>query len=107
MEGLAFIGIYPSFIYRGRSFFFHSVNGTFFLLPVKWNPLSLLEELTKRELDVFLKKLPKEKAIKKELPHYSSQKKTVKTHVSNLLAKLELTDRTQATLFAFKNQLVN
>lgn len=33
--------------------------------------------------------------------------KTVKTHVSNILAKLQVTDRTQATIYAFKHHLVN
>ena len=32
--------------------------------------------------------------------------KTVKTHVSNILAKLEVADRTQATIYAFKHGLV-
>ncbi|MGY3725068.1 two component transcriptional regulator, LuxR family [Granulicatella balaenopterae] len=32
--------------------------------------------------------------------------KTVKTHVSNILAKLGVEDRTQATIYAFKHQLV-
>lgn len=32
--------------------------------------------------------------------------KTVKTHVSNILSKLEVEDRTQATIYAFKNQLI-
>ena len=32
--------------------------------------------------------------------------KTVKTHVSNILAKLEVDDRTQAVVYAFKHHLV-
>ncbi|MDR1473394.1 MAG: response regulator transcription factor [Lactobacillales bacterium] len=32
--------------------------------------------------------------------------KTVKTHVSNVLAKLEVEDRTQAAIYAFKHHLV-
>ena len=32
--------------------------------------------------------------------------KTVKTHVSNILAKLEVEDRTQAAIYAFKHGLV-
>lgn len=33
--------------------------------------------------------------------------KTVKTHVSNILNKLEVEDRTQATIYAFQHGLVN
>lgn len=32
--------------------------------------------------------------------------KTVKTHVSNILSKLEVEDRTQATIYAFKHNLI-
>ena len=32
--------------------------------------------------------------------------KTVKTHVSNILAKLEVSDRTQATIYAYQHKLV-
>lgn len=32
--------------------------------------------------------------------------KTVKTHVSNILSKLDVSDRTQATIYAFKHELV-
>ena len=33
--------------------------------------------------------------------------KTVKTHVSNILSKLEVDDRTQATIYAFQHKLVD
>ncbi|MGP4059299.1 response regulator [Halobacillus sp. H74] len=33
--------------------------------------------------------------------------KTVKVHVSNILGKLEVSDRTQAVIYAFKHNLVN
>lgn len=32
--------------------------------------------------------------------------KTVKTHVSNILSKLEVSDRTQATIYAFKHNII-
>jgi len=65
-----------------------------------------LEELTKRELEV-LKEIAKGKSNKEIAAALYITKKTVKTHVSNLLAKLELADRTQAALYAVKHQLVD
>jgi len=69
------------------------------------NERNLLEQLTKRELDV-LKEIARGKSNKEIASTLFITEKTVKTHVSNLLAKLELADRTQAALFAVKNQLV-
>ncbi|MEH7178894.1 response regulator transcription factor [Neobacillus vireti] len=66
---------------------------------------NLLSELTKRELDV-LKEIAKGKSNKEIASSLFITEKTVKTHVSNLLSKLELQDRTQAALYAVKNQLV-
>lgn len=65
----------------------------------------LIEELTKRELDV-LKEIAKGKSNKEIASSLFITEKTVKTHVSNILAKLELADRTQAALYAVKNKLV-
>jgi DNA-binding NarL/FixJ family response regulator len=64
-----------------------------------------ISELTKRELDV-LREIARGKSNKEIAASLFITEKTVKTHVSNLLAKLELADRTQAALFAVKNQLV-
>lgn len=66
----------------------------------------LIEELTKRELDV-LKEIAKGKSNKEIAAALFITEKTVKTHVSNLLAKLELADRTQAALYAVRNHLVD
>ncbi|EKN69136.1 two-component response regulator [Neobacillus bataviensis LMG 21833] len=63
-----------------------------------------MEELTKRELDV-LKEIAKGKSNKEIASSLFITEKTVKTHVSNLLAKLELQDRTQAALYAVKNKI--
>ncbi|WP_449538510.1 response regulator [Ferdinandcohnia sp. Marseille-Q9671] len=64
------------------------------------------EELTKRELDV-LKEIASGKSNKEIASTLFITEKTVKTHVSNLLAKLELADRTQAALYAVKHRLVD
>jgi two-component system, NarL family, response regulator LiaR len=63
------------------------------------------EVLTAREQDVLraLAKGLSNKAIAEELV---VSEKTVKTHVSNILAKLHLADRTQAALYAVRERLV-
>ncbi|MFS0636080.1 response regulator transcription factor [Mesobacillus foraminis] len=67
------------------------------------NPLG---SLTKREIEV-LREIAKGKSNKEIAGDLFITEKTVKTHVSNLLAKLELADRTQAALFAVRNSLVD
>ncbi|MCM3094323.1 MULTISPECIES: response regulator [unclassified Cytobacillus] len=61
-----------------------------------------LEELTKRELEV-LREIAKGKSNKEIASSLFITEKTVKTHVSNLLSKLELSDRTQAALYAVRH----
>ncbi|KMJ58024.1 LuxR family transcriptional regulator [Bacillus sp. LL01] len=63
---------------------------------------NLHEELTKRELEV-LAEIAKGKSNKEIASALFITEKTVKTHVSNILAKLELADRTQAALYAVKH----
>lgn len=62
------------------------------------------EELTQRELEVLqhIAEGLNNQAIAKAL--FISQK-TVKTHVSHILAKLDLDDRTQAAIYAIKHGL--
>lgn len=67
---------------------------------------NLIEALTKREIDV-LKEIAKGKSNKEIAAALFITEKTVKTHVSNILSKLELTDRTQAALWAVKNQITD
>lgn len=64
----------------------------------------LLTPLTNRENDV-LKEIAKGKSNKEIAASLYITEKTVKTHVSNILSKLSLADRTQAALYAVKNGL--
>ncbi|MFV8826244.1 response regulator [Alkalihalobacterium sp. APHAB7] len=64
----------------------------------------LLDTLTKREKEVLLE-ITNGKSNKEIAATLFITEKTVKTHVSNLLSKLELSDRTQAALYAIKNGL--
>ncbi len=68
------------------------------------NP-DLHEDLTARERDILnlLAKGYDNQTIADEL---FISLKTVKTHVSNILAKLNVTDRTQAVVYAFQHHLV-
>ncbi|MEC1790606.1 response regulator transcription factor [Bacillus vallismortis] len=61
-------------------------------------------QLTRREKDV-LNEITDGKSNKEIAAALFISEKTVKTHVSNLLAKLEVADRTQAALFAVKYNL--
>lgn len=65
-----------------------------------------LDDLTKREMEV-LKEIASGKSNKEIAASLYITEKTVKTHVSNVLAKLGLADRTQAALFAVRNHLVD
>lgn len=71
---------------------------------VKKKPLH--NELTKREREV-LKLLGEAKTNQQIAEELFIGVKTVKTHVSNILAKLGLEDRTQAAVYAVKNGLVD
>lgn len=63
-----------------------------------------LDGLTKRELEVLME-IAKGKSNKEIAADLFITEKTVKTHVSNVLSKLELADRTQAALYAVRNGL--
>ncbi|MCP8969617.1 response regulator [Ectobacillus ponti] len=65
----------------------------------------LLNELTKRELEV-LREIANGKSNKEIADALVITERTVKTHVSHILAKLDLADRTQAALFAVRHHLV-
>jgi two-component system, NarL family, response regulator DegU len=61
--------------------------------------------LTKRELEVL--KLLTEGLFNKEIAyHLSISEKTVKNHVSNIFKKISVSDRTQAAVYAIKNNIV-
>lgn len=68
------------------------------------NP-ELYESLTARENDI-LQLLARGYDNQKIADELFISLKTVKTHVSNILSKLQVEDRTQAVVYAFKHHLV-
>jgi len=61
--------------------------------------------LTKREMEVL--KLITEGLFNKEIAyHLSISEKTVKNHVSNIFKKISVSDRTQAAVYAIRNNIV-
>lgn len=65
----------------------------------------LHEQLTNRELEVLLL-MTQGKTNQEISDELYISLKTVKVHVSNILSKLEVNDRTQAVIYAFKHTLV-
>jgi DNA-binding NarL/FixJ family response regulator len=64
-----------------------------------------LAQLTPRETDV-LKALAQGRSNREIARALSVTEETVKSHVSSILAKLGLADRTQAAIFALQHHLV-
>ena len=64
-----------------------------------------VEQLTERELEV-LRLIARGKSNKEIADTLIISEKTVKTHVSNILSKLHLADRTQAAIYALRQRIV-
>ena len=63
------------------------------------------EDLTAREMEVLLL-IAQGHSNQEIADQLFITLKTVKTHVSNILSKLEVEDRTQAAIYSFKHQLI-
>ncbi|HGH7176108.1 TPA: response regulator [Bacillus wiedmannii] len=90
-------------VYQGNANFHPKVTPALFgrsaVKKEKENPFSML---TKREQEV-LREIAKGRSNKEIAAELHITEQTVKTHVSNVLAKLEVDDRTQAALYAVKH----
>ena len=64
-----------------------------------------IESLTRRELEV-LKNLSYGMYNKEIAEKLDISERTVKNHISNIFKKIEVTDRTQAAVFAIRNNLI-
>lgn len=65
-----------------------------------------LQELTSREIEV-LKMITRGFLNKEIAVNLNISERTVKNHVSNIFKKIDVSDRTQAAVFAIKNNLVD
>lgn len=75
------------------------------MLKSRHKPAAMHDVLTERELEVLIE-IGRGKTNKEIAEALFIGIKTVKTHVSNILSKLELEDRTKAAVYANKHKLV-
>ena len=94
-------------IYRGETFIQPELAPMLRAkLDEKKNMLSSDDSLTKREIEVL--KLLAEGLFNKEIAYMLAiSEKTVKNHVSNIFKKINVSDRTQAAVYAIKNNIVD
>lgn len=65
-----------------------------------------IESLTKREVEI-LKQIAGGRFNKEIADNLDITERTVKNHISNLFKKIDVNDRTQAAVFAIRNNLVD
>jgi two-component system, NarL family, response regulator LiaR len=90
--------------YSGQSVLEPEVTGKMMLKMRQKNQHLLHEDLTSRELEILLL-MAQGKTNQEIADELYIALKTVKTHVSNILSKLDVQDRTQAVIYAFKHSL--
>jgi NarL family two-component system response regulator LiaR len=91
--------------YHGQSVLEPEVTGKMMMKMRQKNQHFLHDELTSREMEILL--LMAEGKTNQEIAdQLFIALKTVKTHVSNILSKLQVQDRTQAVIYAFKHSLI-
>ncbi|EUJ40656.1 response regulator transcription factor [Brochothrix campestris] len=91
--------------YKGDSVLEPEVTGKMMKRLTRPQETPLHEELTKREREILFL-ITKGRSNQEIADELFITLKTVKTHVSNILSKLDVSDRTQAVIYAFKHQLV-
>lgn len=91
--------------YNGQSVLEPEVTGKMMLKMRQKTTHLPHEELTSRELEILLL-MAQGKTNQDIADELFIALKTVKTHVSNILSKLQVQDRTQAVIYAFKHSLV-
>ncbi|PKG25078.1 response regulator transcription factor [Niallia nealsonii] len=92
--------------FHGQSVLEPEVTGKMMIKMRQKKQVLLHEELTAREMEILLL-MAEGKSNQEIADQLFIAIKTVKTHVSNILSKLEVQDRTQAVIYAFKHSLVD
>lgn len=92
--------------YKGQSILEPEVAGKMMQKMRRKTEILPHEELTNREMEILLH-MTQGKTNQEIADELFIALKTVKVHVSNILAKLQVQDRTQAVIYAFKHSLVN
>ncbi|KPB04818.1 response regulator transcription factor [Bacillus sp. CHD6a] len=92
--------------YKGQSILEPEVAGKMMQKMRRKTEILPHEELTNREMEILLL-MTQGKTNQEIADELFIALKTVKVHVSNVLAKLQVQDRTQAVIYAFKHSLVN
>lgn len=91
--------------YAGESILEPEVTGKIMNRMRNRTERKLHDDLTKRELEILML-IAEGKSNQEIADELFIALKTVKVHVSNILGKLEVQDRTQAVIYAFQNDLV-
>lgn len=91
--------------YEGQSILEPEVTGKIMNRMRTKQETVLHEQLTEREKEILLL-MTKGKTNQEIADELFIALKTVKVHVSNILGKLEVQDRTRAVIYAFQNKLV-
>lgn len=94
-------------IHKGESYIQPNMAAKLFQkMNDQTSKISVTDKLTKRELEVLC--LITKGMLNKEIAHnLCISEKTVKNHISNIFKKIEVSDRTQAAVFAIKNNVVD
>jgi NarL family two-component system response regulator LiaR len=91
--------------YHGQSVLEPEVTGKMMVKMRQKNTHLPHEDLTTREIEILLL-MAEGKTNQDIADDLFIALKTVKTHVSNILSKLNVQDRTQAVIYAFKHSLI-
>lgn len=91
--------------YQGQSILEPEVTGKMMMKMRQKDVTNPHDQLTTREMEILML-MTEGKSNQEIADELFIALKTAKTHVSNILSKLEVQDRTQAVIYAFKHSLV-